>query len=147
MLSLLRSITLVNEDEYFRKEREMVSKKGTLVTIVIALMVVFSMALVACAPGEDALPETGGELPAEAVLEAQRVLSDQLGVSVENIQIVSTEQVEWPDACLGLAEEGEVCAQVITPGWDITFEVNGQEYEVRTDDLGQTVRFVQETLQ
>lgn len=37
----------------------------------------------------------------------------------------NVEPAEWPDACLGLAETGEICATVITPGYRVTVEVNG----------------------
>ena len=91
--------------------------------------------------GDDMSDDDTGDLPPVAVLEAQQMLAAQLGISADEISVVSTEQVNWPDACLGMADEGEMCAQVITPGWLIVFEVNGQQYEVHTDDLGQSIRF------
>jgi hypothetical protein len=75
-----------------------------------------------------------------AVAEAQRVLAEQLGVNADEIEHVMTEQVEWADACLELGEADEMCAQVITSGWRVTFNVNGEEYEVRTDETGGNVR-------
>lgn len=120
------------------------------VRMLTALLVVVLLA--ACTGAEDVeLPEegAGGEVvepgegapPPVAALEAQQALAAQLGdVAVEDVQIVETEQVEWPDACLGLADAGEMCAQVITPGWRVVLEVNGQQYEARTDDTGQQVR-------
>ena len=116
-------------------------RKGILTSLGMTLILLLAMVLAACSTTDGNLPQTGEELPAEAVLQAQQMLADQLGVQVENIEIVSADQVEWPNACLGLGEEGEVCADVVTPGWDITFDVNGQQYQVRTDELGQTIRF------
>jgi hypothetical protein len=81
-----------------------------------------------------------GEIPPQVILEAQRVLSEQLGVNVTEIQIVQFEQVDWPDACLGLPQPDEVCAQVITPGFRIVLQVEGQQHEVRTDLEGRQVR-------
>jgi hypothetical protein len=84
-------------------------------------------------------------LPPEAVLEAQAWLADQLGVAVSDVEIVTTEQVEWTDSCLGLGGAAESCLTVITPGWQAEFEGNGQPYEVRLDETGATVRSPQIT--
>jgi hypothetical protein len=95
--------------------------------------------LAACSPA--GLPDTGGvgtpqDLPPQAVLEAVDRLSQELGVTVEEIEIVEFEQVEWPDACLGVPQEGQACAQVITPGFRVVLEANGQQYEFRSDQEG-----------
>lgn len=98
--------------------------------------------LAACAAPMNDIPgltETPVDLPA-AVMEAQQFLSQQLGVTLAEIQILDTEQVDWPDACLGLAEEDEFCAQVVTPGWRVLADVDGQIYELRTDETGTVVR-------
>ena len=46
---------------------------------------------------------------------------------------VTARPQEWPDACLGLPVQGEMCAQAVTPGYKITFDVNGGEYVFHTD--------------
>jgi hypothetical protein len=115
--------------------------------LLFGLILVFGLILSACQPAEGELPQTGGTqnvLPPQAALEAQRILSEQLGVNVADIEIVQVEQMEWPNACLGLAEEGEACAEVVTPGFQVTMEVNGQPYVFRTDEAGQVVRQVLE---
>jgi hypothetical protein len=108
--------------------------------IMAVLMIGFGLA--ACSPAN--LPPTGGEgvpnkVPPQAVLEAATWLSQELGISVENVEIVEFEQVEWPDACLGVPQEGQACAQVITPGFRVTLEVNGQQYELRSDQEGKLI--------
>jgi hypothetical protein len=47
--------------------------------------------------------------------------------------VVSAEEVEWPDGCLGVAKPNQMCTQVIVPGYRVMLEVNGTQYEVRTD--------------
>ncbi|MBN2393489.1 MAG: hypothetical protein JXR84_22340 [Anaerolineae bacterium] len=47
--------------------------------------------------------------------------------------------VEFPDACLGLPAEGEVCAQVLTPGYGGEVKVGDKVYEVRASQDGQRV--------
>jgi len=64
---------------------------------------------------------------------ARRDLASALGVEIDAVVVVSTEAMDWPDACLGAAEPGTVCAQVITPGFKIVLENGGSEYEYHTD--------------
>jgi heat shock protein HslJ len=74
------------------------------------------------------------------VLAAQQWLAAQLGVLAKDVKIDNLEQTQWPDSCLGLGRPNESCAQVVTPGWKAVFEVNGNTYEVRTDETGSTIR-------
>jgi hypothetical protein len=111
------------------------------VPIYTSLAVVILLAT-ACSPATPALtPDLPGRLPPAAVLTGQQQLAQDLGVPVEQLEIVEIEQVEWPDACLGLAEAGEMCAQVITPGWRAIVSVDSQEYEIRTDETGDQMRW------
>lgn len=80
-----------------------------------------------------------GELD-PAVMAAQEALVAALGVNLEQIENISFEQREWPDACLGLPEQGEMCAQVLTPGFLVTLEADGETYHVRTNIDGSTIR-------
>ncbi len=72
------------------------------------------------------LPE--GALPPAAVLEARRFLSNELGVPIDQIQLIASEQVDWSDNCLGLGGIAESCLAEETPGWRVTLEVDGQQY-------------------
>ncbi|MDX6575281.1 MAG: hypothetical protein QOE96_1234 [Blastocatellia bacterium] len=58
-------------------------------------------------------------------------LAQRLGVSEQDIHEESIEPTDFPDAALGAAAEGEMSAQVITPGWRIRVKANGQTYEYR----------------
>src|SRR5688572_2334473 len=68
------------------------------------------------------------------------VLSENLGLPADKITLVSTEPVDWPDDCLGVANEGLVCAQVITPGFRVILEANGKQVEYRTNEDGTQIR-------
>jgi uncharacterized protein YeaC (DUF1315 family) len=59
---------------------------------------------------------------------------------LESIEITNVEQMDWPDGCLGLPEGDEACVQAITPGWLLTFNINGQEYRYRVDQTGTIIR-------
>jgi hypothetical protein len=77
-------------------------------------------------------PVEPGEVTPEAVLKGQRVLAQDLNVSLEEMQLVEYVPMEWNDGCLGLGRSDEGCLMVITPGWRAVFEVGGLRYEVRT---------------
>jgi len=62
---------------------------------------------------------------------ARRDLGRRLGVSPTEITEESVEQTDFPDAALGAPVEDEMSAQVITPGWRIRLDANGQTYEYR----------------
>ena len=94
------------------------------------------------APTAAHTPSQPGATPMPAAAAAQVALATKLGIGADQISVVSVEHVEWPDACLGAAAEGEMCAQVLTPGYRIVLEVNGGQVEVHTNEHGQAVRVV-----
>lgn len=112
--------------------------KGIKITLIGTI--VLMMALSACGSGTPEAPSAPSELPSGVQMAVKEALSAQTGVAVEEIEVVEAEQREWPDACLGLGEEGEACAQVITPGWEITLLAGGEEYVFRTDEDGGVIR-------
>lgn len=112
----------------------------------IALSLVLLLVLVACGPaGENPVsqpPVTGdGELPPVAAVKAREALADELGIGIEKIEIISQEQAEWSDSCLGLGGAAESCLLVIVPGWRVELSAEGQTYIARTDELGDSIRF------
>lgn len=106
---------------------------------ILMAVIVLTLGLAACSPTN--IPDAGNvtlpaDLPPQAVLETANRLSDELGVSVEEVEIVEFEPVEWPDACLGIPQEDLACAEVITPGFRVALEVNGEQYEFRSNQDG-----------
>ncbi|MEZ4538585.1 MAG: hypothetical protein R3C43_01220 [Chloroflexota bacterium] len=83
-------------------------------------------------------PETGND--SDAIAAATAFLAGELGVAEDNIEVISTEQTEFTDSCLGLGQANESCLQAITPGWLILLEIDGQPYEVRTNETAEQVR-------
>jgi hypothetical protein len=77
---------------------------------------------------------------APAVENNRLLLARQLHIDPTTIQVISAEKVEWSDSCLGLGLPTESCAAVITPGYKITFSVEGQEYVIHTDEGGYQTR-------
>jgi len=104
--------------------------------------------LAACSPTTSiptAIPtELPGSIPTalpQSIQAALQQLAATLNIQLPNIVVNSVTHTDWPDACLGLPNQGESCAQVVTPGWKIDVTVNGTQYEVRTNEDGTQVRY------
>lgn len=113
------------------------NRDATKLIVAGAMAIVLAVAVSAC---ERAAPEGPSVPPPEVEEVAMLELSLKTAISVEDMEVVGAERREWPDACLGLAEPDEQCAEMITPGWALTIEAEGQTYVVRTDDVGLEVR-------
>jgi hypothetical protein len=120
---------------------------------VLFIVVLFLLVLTACVPeaaatDEPSTPEpeeqaTQTESPAELTPVEEAVvdhLAESLGISPDDITVVSTEEVEWPDGCLGIQLEGLMCTQAIVPGFRVILEANGREVEYRTNEDGTQIR-------
>ena len=116
----------------------------------IALIILMLSACSPQAPATELPPEIEDppleELPTEVsedLTPAQQAaiseLVRNLGLDTDQIEILSTEAVEWPDACLGISVDDTACAEVITPGYRVTLEVNGNQVEYRTNEEGTVI--------
>jgi hypothetical protein len=112
-------------------------KTRTLLTLIAVMLLV--LILGACAPQSTAAPGGGDEMPAP-VLNARAWLAAQLGINVDQVEIVDFTTQDWTDSCLGLGGAAESCLQAITPGYQVTLRAGGQEYEVRTNAAGDGIR-------
>ncbi len=83
-------------------------------------------------PASDA-PEMAMPDEAQEMVElVKQDLSERLDLGRNQIEIASLEKVEWPDTSLGCPEPGQAYAQVITPGYEITLQAEGQRYSYHT---------------
>jgi hypothetical protein len=84
--------------------------------------------------------ETGEEQESlDVPVEAQEIvdlvkqdLSEQLEIPADEIRVLEIEAVEWPDSSMGCPQPGMSYLQVITPGYRIVLEGNGDEYTYHT---------------
>ncbi len=83
-------------------------------------------------PSQEPAPAATGALRPTVVELAVADLAGQLGIAAEAITVRSMEAVEWSDTSLGCPKPGMLYAQVITPGYRIVLEANGQSYEYHT---------------
>ena len=90
-------------------------------------------------PDED-VPTNGEEQVIPAVSEVVNYVVQEMDVDAEEIELISIEEKDWPDACLGLPEEDEMCATVITPGFEIVVAVGEEEQKFRTNIEGMIIR-------
>ena len=56
------------------------------------------------------------------------------------IKVVNIKESTWSDRCLGLPQPGEMCAEVIVPGYIITLDADGQKMIFHTDSDGSSIR-------
>jgi hypothetical protein len=90
------------------------------------------------APGAALTPSAETDAAVQGVKDD---LMRRLAVTSSDIDLVSINAQDWPDACLGAGEADETCATVITPGYEIVVRVNESSYTYRTDTGGSNVRF------
>ena len=113
------------------------------VVVWIALILLVSTILVACGAEPSSSEHDGSaeDLPPVAVVKARAALATELNVGIDTISIESYERQEWSDSCLGLGGPAESCLAAIHPGWQVLLlVVEGETYEVRTDELGEIIR-------
>ena len=68
---------------------------------------------------------------ADTVRRARADLAKRLNVAENNIKEDAVESADFPDASLGAPVEGEMSAQMITPGLRIRLSVGDDGYEYR----------------
>jgi len=83
--------------------------------------------------------------PAAAQQAAIAALSQGKGYPSDQIQLTSTEAVEWRDGCLEVVFPGVSCLQALVPGYRIVLSAYGSTYEYHTDQDGTNVILVPPT--
>ncbi len=68
-----------------------------------------------------------------AVENARNDLAKRLKIDAGDVKQKSVEDADFPDMALGAAEEDEMSGQMITRGWRIKLEAQGQTFEYRAD--------------
>jgi hypothetical protein len=84
------------------------------------------------APGE----QVSGEVEDSVIAQ----LAQNLGLDKKDIEVVSSADVEFSDACLDVSMPEIMCAQVVTPGRIVVLEANDIRYEYHTSADGSRVQ-------
>ena len=90
-------------------------------------------------PNEDSTPTNIPVDLSPAQRAALMALSEKLNLTVDEITVLSTEAVTWPDGCLGVVRIGVTCTQAEVPGFKIVVEAHGNSYEFHTNQDGSVV--------
>ena len=75
-----------------------------------------------------------------AVVAAIERLAQELRSPPQSIEVVSFEEVDWPNGCLGLPRLYEACTEAVTPGWRVILSLAGEIYSFRADAVGSELR-------
>lgn len=89
------------------------------------------------------IPQELAQTPALPSTIANAVISTHsrnVNQPTNRFTIIGSTARNWPDGCLGLAEPGEFCAQVLVPGWQVTLTDGQQTWVYRTDSAGSSIR-------
>ena len=90
--------------------------------------------------GGPGTPDANGDtLPLDVLQAVVTQISGITGQDIDAVTIVSYEAVEWNHSFLGCPVAGEYAAQVITPGYRVIAEYDGQQYEIHADLQGRAV--------
>jgi hypothetical protein len=74
-----------------------------------------------------------------------QALVEAIRAPVEQIKLISTEAVQWPDGCLGIVRINARCMGGPVEGFRIILEANGQQYEFHTNQDGTAVAQLEAT--
>ena len=69
----------------------------------------------------------------DAVENARNDLAKRLKIDAADVKEHSVEDADFPDMALGAAEDDEMSGQMMTRGWRIKLQAQGQTYEYRAD--------------
>lgn len=84
-------------------------------------------------------PQTFDSFTEGFIVKAKNDLSQQTGINLDKIKVLSAEAVEWPDGSLGCGKPGTEYLQVVTPGFLIVLEANDQIYTYHTNISSQII--------
>lgn len=126
----------------------MLVKRGTVLILIIFLLAACSDPAKNSTSSNQNLTDSGSSIQNNSGenladnsfnIEEQTAIStqiQQLRFSPDELRVVSSSQVDWPDTCLGIEQPGEICIREVTPGYWVVLEVDGLKFEYRADQSG-----------
>ncbi len=86
------------------------------------------------------ISEEPEKIPNNIIEAVRQNLASQIGIAPEKIKLTEVTQESWPNTCLGLQKNDELCGLRLVEGWRLVFS-NGQEKWIyRTDNFGKLMR-------
>ena len=84
---------------------------------------------------------TNIQQPSELAVDAVQLhVATRFGVHENDVIVLRTVSREWPDSCLGVPVPDEMCLQVITPGYEVKVQVEGEVHYYHTNSDGTVIR-------
>ncbi len=127
------------------------NKKAILPLLLVILLI--AMLTTACAPssvtGQEPKPTAtpaegaGDDIATRIGNQLHQLLASELGVNMNQVEVVLIDAVTWPDACLGKPDPAELCAAAETPGYRVTLLATGDTYVYHTNADGSSVRLAE----
>ncbi len=73
-------------------------------------------------------------------------IASETAIAVDQLTMTSASAETWPDGCLGLGGEDELCTQALVPGWQVTVEADDEDrtWVYHTDATGDQLRLAAE---
>jgi hypothetical protein len=80
------------------------------------------------------------DLPASDItLSVRQSIAKDEKVGITEVVVVSLNKKNWPDSCLGISQPDTMCAQVITPGYEVVVKVKRETRTYHTNIGGSIV--------
>lgn len=79
-------------------------------------------------------------LMSKAVAAVRSVVAERFKINKDDVFIVSAYKKDWPNSCLGLSPTDFGCAEVITPGYEVTVRALDRQFVYRTNADGSVVK-------
>lgn len=89
-------------------------------------------------PALHELDELDGEeaIPVETDIAGQ---FETIYIDPEQVKVIHSNMVEWPDSCLGIEQPGADCVTHPTPGYEVVLEAKGLQFAYHADEVGSQV--------
>jgi len=104
---------------------------------ILVFLCLIPIVFTGCMPADT--EDSGGVIETtlpEKFLGAAADLAEFLNVKVDDIKVLSIEPSEFSNGCLDLDNPDRLCAQVITPGFKVTFETPNGTYLYHVNEEG-----------
>lgn len=89
---------------------------------------------------ESATASGDEQMPSEVLERIIEAIAQDLGQPVANLTVASMTAHTWPDGCLGLAGEDELCTMALIEGWQVNIKIENTSYTYRSNAKGTAVR-------
>ena len=86
--------------------------------------------------------EAGGNPNIPVDIPAKNSIADQfqtIYIDPDQVKILDSSMVEWPDSCLGIEQLGTDCIPELTPGYAILLEAKGLQFAYHSNEVGSLV--------